>query len=61
MTLQIPKGSVQKAVFCDTQEPHHTVRVVEGAGTGAGDLLVVSGEEHDQGIKPEAYTNVYDR
>ena len=61
VTLEVPKGSVQNAIFCDAADPHHSVRVAEGGGAGGGDLLVVSGEEHDQGISPEAYTNVYDR
>lgn len=61
VTLEIPKGSVQNAIFCDTADPHHSVRVAEGGAAGGGDLLVVSGEEHDQGISPETYTNVYDR
>lgn len=61
MTLEIPKGSVKKAVYCDTADPHHSVRVTEGGAAGGGDLLVVSGEEHDQGITPQAYTDVYSR
>lgn len=61
VTLEIPKGSVQNAIFCDTADPHHSVRVAEGGAAGGEDLLVVSGEEHDQGISPEAYTDVYDR
>ena len=61
MSLEIPKGAVQNAVYCDTEDPHHSVRVVEGGAAGGGDLLVVSGEEHDQGIRPEAYVNVYNR
>lgn len=61
VSLEIPKGSVQNAVYCDTEDPHHSVRVVEGGAAGGGDLLVVSGEEHDQGIRPEAYINVYNR
>lgn len=52
---------MQNAVYCDTEDPHHSVRVVEGGAAGGGDLLVVSGEEHDQGIRPEAYVNVYNR
>ena len=61
MTLEIPPGSVKNAVYCDTADPHYSVRVAEGGAAGGGDLLVVSGEEHDQGIAPQAYKDVYDR
>ena len=59
MALELEKGSVQNAVYADTENPHHNVRVVEGAAPGGGDLLIVAGEEHDQGITPESYQDVY--
>ncbi|DBB18648.1 TPA: hypothetical protein ACH3X3_000265 [Trebouxia sp. C0006] len=61
VALEIAKGSVKNAVYADTEDPHHSVRVVEGASGGGGDLLVVAGEEHDQGISPESYTDVYNK
>ncbi len=61
VALGIPKGSVKNAVYADTEDPHHSARVVEGASAGVQDLLVVSGEEHDQGISPESYTDVYNK
>lgn len=59
VALELEKGSVQNAVYADTENPHHNVRVVEGAAPGGGDLLIVAGEEHDQGITPESYQDVY--
>ena len=61
VALDIAKASVKNAVYADTEDPHHSVRVVEGASGGGGDLLVVAGEEHDQGISPESYTDVYNK
>lgn len=60
ITLSVPKGSVRKGVYFDTVNPHHSVRLVEG-GDGRKDLLLVSGEEHDQGIKPEEYADYFGR
>ncbi|DBA83939.1 TPA: hypothetical protein ACH3X1_006435 [Trebouxia sp. C0004] len=60
ITLSVPKGSVRKGVYFDTANPHHSVRLVEG-GDGRKDLLLVSGEEHDQGIKPEEYADYFGR
>lgn len=61
MALEVEQGSVQNAVYEDTEEPQHSVRLVEGGAAGGGDLLLVSGEEHDQGIVPEAYKDAYSR
>ncbi len=61
VALEVAKGSVKNAVYADTKDPHHNVRVVEGGSARGGDLLVVAGEEHDQGISPESYTDVYNK
>ena len=61
VALEVAKGSVKNAVYVDTEDPHHSVRVVEGGAAGGGDLLVVAGEEHDQGISPESYTDAYNK
>ena len=60
ITLSVPKGSVRKGIYFDTANPHHAVRLLEG-GDGRKDLLLVSGEEHDQGIKPEEYADYFGR
>ncbi len=52
---------MKNAVYADTEDPHHNARVVEAGAAGGGDLLIVAGEEHDQGITPESYTDVYTR
>ena len=60
ITLSVPKGSVRKGIYFDTASPHHSVRLIEG-GDGRKDLLLVSGEEHDQGIKPEEFADYFGR
>ena len=60
ITLSVPKGSVRKGIYFDTANPHHAVRLIEG-GDGRKDLLLISGEEHDQGIKPEEYADYFGR
>lgn len=51
---------MRKGIYFDTANPHHAVRLIEG-GDGRKDLLLVSGEEHDQGIKPEEYADYFGR
>ncbi|MCC2547305.1 FAD-dependent oxidoreductase [Hymenobacter sp. BT175] len=51
---RIPKGSVTKALYWDTPDPYHYIRlqeVTEGprGGTPAYDLLIVGGEDHKTG------------
>ena len=60
ITLSVPKGSVRKGIYFDTASPHHAVRLIQG-GDGRKDLLLVSGEEHDQGIKPEEFADYFGR
>ena len=40
----IPKGSVERALYWDTEDPYHYVRVA-----GDDDLLIVGGEDHKVG------------
>lgn len=61
ITLTVPRNSVRKGIYFDTAQPHHTVRVIEGGGGRGQDLLLVSGEDHDQGIKPEEFADYYGR
>jgi glycine/D-amino acid oxidase-like deaminating enzyme/nitrite reductase/ring-hydroxylating ferredoxin subunit len=46
VALRIPKGSVPKALYWDTGDPYHYVRIQE---TDHGDLLIVGGEDHKTG------------
>lgn len=46
IAMQVPKGSVTRALFWDTPEPYHYVRLQSGP---ANDLLIVGGEDHKTG------------
>ena len=46
--LDVPKGSVPSALYWDTEDPYHYVRVRPGAN-GDPDLLIVGGEDHKTG------------
>lgn len=48
--LSVPRGSVVPALYWDTEDPYHYVRIQPGAGTGGDhDLLIVGGEDHKTG------------
>ena len=47
--LQIPKGAVGDALFWDTIDPYHYVRLESSSGDAAHDVLVVGGEDHKTG------------
>jgi Rieske Fe-S protein len=44
--MAIPKGSVEDALYWDTPDPYHYVRIQPGEGD---DLLIVGGEDHKTG------------
>lgn len=44
--IQVPKGSVTRALFWDTPDPYHYVRL---QSTNGNDLLIVGGEDHKTG------------
>jgi glycine/D-amino acid oxidase-like deaminating enzyme/nitrite reductase/ring-hydroxylating ferredoxin subunit len=46
VALEVPTGGVPHALYWDTEDPYHYVRVCEGEGT---DLLIVGGEDHKTG------------
>jgi glycine/D-amino acid oxidase-like deaminating enzyme/nitrite reductase/ring-hydroxylating ferredoxin subunit len=48
IALDIPAGSVPKALFWDTADPYHYVRIQQQGG-GRPDLLIVGGEDHRTG------------
>lgn len=52
---RVPKGSVHRALYWDTPEPYHYLRI-ETLGTGASayDLLIVGGEDHKTGQEDDA-------
>jgi glycine/D-amino acid oxidase-like deaminating enzyme/nitrite reductase/ring-hydroxylating ferredoxin subunit len=52
---RVPRGSVHRALYWDTPDPYHYLRI-ETIGTGANayDLLIVGGEDHKTGQEDDA-------
>jgi Rieske Fe-S protein len=48
IALRVPAGTVTKALYWDTADPYHYVRL-QAAEDGKGDLLIVGGEDHKTG------------
>ncbi len=48
---RVPRGSVAKALYWDTPDPYHYVRIQSDA---EGDVLIVGGEDHKTGQKDDA-------
>ena len=46
--LEVPKGSVTKALYWDTLDPYHYIRLVDTADHTA-EVLIVGGEDHKTG------------
>jgi glycine/D-amino acid oxidase-like deaminating enzyme/nitrite reductase/ring-hydroxylating ferredoxin subunit len=46
VAMKVPRGSVPRALYWDTGDPYHYVRLQGGS---AGDLLIVGGEDHKTG------------
>lgn len=44
--MPVPAGSVEAALYWDTEEPFHYVRVLPAKKGGGSDLLIVGGEDH---------------
>ncbi len=56
---RVPRGSVERALFWDTPDPYHYVRIEtinarDGAKTEEYDLLIVGGEDHKTGQETDA-------
>jgi len=49
IAARIPRDSVKKALYWDTQNPYHYVRVVSAGHGEKHDLLLVGGEDHRTG------------
>jgi glycine/D-amino acid oxidase-like deaminating enzyme/nitrite reductase/ring-hydroxylating ferredoxin subunit len=49
--MPIARGSVQRALYWDTPDPYHYVRLVPGT---QGDVLIVGGEDHKTGQEDDA-------
>lgn len=48
LALPVPANTVPDALYWDTEDPYHYVRLLPTAGRGA-DLLIVGGEDHKTG------------
>ena len=55
--MRVPKGTVTKALFWDTLDPYHYLRLKDGVGH---DVLIVGGEDHKTGQADDA-TERFDR
>lgn len=55
VALRVPRGVVNKALFWDTPDPYHYVRLAndEASGQGKTELLIVGGEDHKTGQEDE--------
>ena len=50
VALRVPKGSVERALYWDTADPYHYVRLqADDAGHEGTELLLVGGEDHKTG------------
>ena len=50
IAARVPKGSVERAIFWDTLDPYHYVRLqADDAGREDTELLIVGGEDHKTG------------
>jgi glycine/D-amino acid oxidase-like deaminating enzyme/nitrite reductase/ring-hydroxylating ferredoxin subunit len=46
---RVPAGAVTKALYWDTLDPYHYIRLQGGAGGAGQDVLIVGGEDHKTG------------
>ena len=60
VAFRLPEGSANEGVYYELNDPPYVVQVSKAAA-GRGLQLVVSGEEHDQGIPAEEYHDFYSR
>jgi glycine/D-amino acid oxidase-like deaminating enzyme/nitrite reductase/ring-hydroxylating ferredoxin subunit len=52
---RIPRGAVPSALYWDTEDPYHYVRLYgDGGGAAAFDILIVGGEDHKSGQAEDA-------
>ena len=51
--LRIPKGTVPKGLYWDTEDPYHFLRVFKDEHLSTHDILLVGGEDHKTGQNDE--------
>jgi glycine/D-amino acid oxidase-like deaminating enzyme/nitrite reductase/ring-hydroxylating ferredoxin subunit len=49
ISVHIPRASLSDALYWDTQDPYHYVRIEHSAGDVTNDVLLVGGEDHKTG------------
>jgi len=47
--LKVPKGTIERALYWDTPDPYHYVRLASDPNDPAGEILIVGGEDHKTG------------
>lgn len=47
--LEVPKGTITKALYWDTPDPYHYVRLTNSPDDEAVEILIVGGEDHKTG------------
>jgi glycine/D-amino acid oxidase-like deaminating enzyme/nitrite reductase/ring-hydroxylating ferredoxin subunit len=47
--LKLPRGAIPDALYWDTLDPYHYVRIVTAGSAGEDDVLIVGGEDHKTG------------
>ena len=52
--MKVPRRSVPLALYWDTSDPYHYVRVIPGGDGAEDDLLIVGGEDHKVGQEDDA-------
>jgi glycine/D-amino acid oxidase-like deaminating enzyme/nitrite reductase/ring-hydroxylating ferredoxin subunit len=53
--MRVPKGSVTRALYWDTPDPYHYVRLQSGRDNDRDDILIVGGEDHKTGQAHDGY------
>src|SRR6202034_4934330 len=53
VAMTVPRGKIADALYWDTADPYHYVRLEPARGNARQDLLIVGGEDHKTGQMPE--------
>ena len=53
--LKVPKGSITKALFWDTPDPYHYVRLTNAPDDPKSEILIVGGEDHKTGQADDTF------
>ena len=59
--LEVQRGAVPTALYWDTREPYHYVRLMDPAAPGDTDVLIVGGEDHKTGQAKGPEEDAFDR